>query len=980
MPELDERVAAWIQRVRAGVRRAVELELDAFEEQAGDDAQQLAALRRVRAELAGRDHGPISDLLRAVEDGDEHRTFTLAAARRLARLHGQPLVDELLAEIDASQLPPEEASDAAAIAAEAGDWAEAARCRERMIEDAPEADDAPRHRAAAGFAWWAAGDLAAARKQLAILRDATRELDDGEARYLHHEANAWLEAFDRARTDRPSWIRVDAPAQRSVSCGGGRGLLGLLAWLDPNVAALPSPPLPTDPDDHPTAAHVRRRLDAAGIAYARVRFDEASIEAALRGGAWVVLEEERPTDTGFVWVRAWDPIARVLEVIDPARSGPMLRRFDAQRERGALFAMSGFVIPRRGTHTELAHDPALDLVDACDLDEDGREPPRARVEAIAAAALEAHPDLPMLHRRRGEALLAKLSSGDIEAGPRGAFETWLAATRERFPDAEWPFQLHARALELQGRIIESCIAWKDAALRDPYDYRNALGQARAFAREGGLWAAYRALRRAATLAPGVGEIEGMLALNALHRNDRAQLKVHARLARALAPGDARAIMASATAAEHDREFDRAVELLAALAERDDVGAWAPARLHRRHVEAGRWAEARRVAEAACQRFPADASVWVQASAAALAEGDVPAALELACAGIDRCGATDELLEAALDGAIFQSSPGDHRERIEVIVRRVLPQPSRADAVVRRLVEIGDEDLAIDVARRAAAAFGRDLDGPWLLARSLLRTKATRAQHDAEIAALLDRVVAGSGSFPYPRVFLALDALGRGEPERALAVLEPADVARSPVLVWELTARALDALGRSPAAEALRARLPEGYPAGVLSEVGFLSAYGHATLAAELLDAMLAHRDHEGVLDVARCWSTIGDHARAFATIAEKEDEIDASDVARMAERVRRWDVVQRAAARFVAELEIDSSGVRDVWEWRAVEAAAAAVRGDPGLRDRFRERAPRHVRAWRRLVQIERAAELPEAAADIERLRSIAPGALEVST
>jgi hypothetical protein len=144
--------------------------------------------------------------------------------------------------------------------------------------------------------------------------------------------------------------------------------------------------------------------------------------------------------------------------------------------------------------------------------------------------------------------------------------------------------------------------------------------------------------------------------------------------------------------------------------------------------------------------------------------------------------------------------------------------------------------------------------------------------------------------------------------------------------------------------------------------------------------MLAHRDHEGVLDVARCWSTIGDHARAFATIAEKEDEIDASDVARMAERVRRWDVVQRAAARFVAELEIDSSGVRDVWEWRAVEAAAAAVRGDPGLRDRFRERAPRHVRAWRRLVQIERAAELPEAAADIERLRSIAPGALEVST
>jgi tetratricopeptide (TPR) repeat protein len=1030
--ELDERVEAWTSRVRAGVRAAVEAELDRFEEQLSDDDREagLAALRRVRAELASCDHGPISDLLRAATSTDEpqeRRRFTLEAARRLALVHGRPLVDELVAEagdarvqqafasgtaIDPDPIRAEivdalgagqhararEAADrwteggaqthvlVAALAAEEGDWAEAARCRELAIERFPDADDVLRHRAAAGLAWWAAGDAVAARRQLSTLRDATRESDDGQARHLHAEATTMLEALDAAASDRPAWIRVDAPAGRPLACAGGRGVLGLLAWANPDLATLASAPRPSDPDDHPTAAHVRRTLDLAGIVHARRRFDATSIEAALRGGAWVVLEEERPTDTGFVWIRGWDPVARLLEVVDPARPGRVLRRFDAQRDRSALFAMSGFVVWGRGdvgrrradaVPCGLEHDPALDRLDACDLDEDGQEPPRARVESLAAAALEAHPGLPMLHRRRGEALLAKLSSGDIEPGPRGAFEGWLAATRERFPDAEWPFQLHARALELQGRTIEACIAWKDAALRDPFDYRNALGQARAFAREGSLWAAYRALRKASALAPGVGEIEGMLALNALHRDDREQLRVHARLARALAPDDARAIMASATAAEHDRDFGGAVRLLEQLAVRDDVGSWAPARLHRRHAEASRWQHARTVAAAACSRFPAEASVWARAAELALADGDPAEAFELACAGIDRCGGADDLVEVALDGALFGAATPAHREAVDVLVGRLLPQPSRVDAVVRRLVAIGDEVFAIDVARRAAAAFGRDLDGPWLLARSLLRTRATRAQHLAEAAAVLEQVITGSGSFPYPRVFIALQALAGGEAERALAVLEPADVPRSPVLVWELTARALDALGRGPAAEALRARLPEGYPAGVTGEVAFLCTYGHARLAADLLEAMIAHRGREpdALLELSRCFAAMGEHARAFELVVEAGARVDAVEQVAAAERVRRWDVVHRAAASLVEELEIDSGDARDVWEWRAVAAGAAAAQGDVALRERLQAGAPRHVRAWRRLVRIERAAALPEHGEHVEHLRAFAPGA-----
>lgn len=1027
MEELAERVAEWTRRIRAGVRHAVEDELDRFEEAIADgDAEAGVALRRVRAELACVDHGPISDLLRASTEGDDvelRRRFALEAARRLAALHDAPLVRELVEELGDARMKEAVASgrtvdpdpvraeivdalaagdrtrarDAAQawalggaqaqlvlgwLAAEAGDWAEAARRRERAIEAEPEADAVLGHRTAAGLAWWAAGDAAAARRQLAAVRDATREMDEG--RTHHHDAIAWLEAIDRAGSDRPAWIRVAAPADRPVLCTGGRGILGLLAWARPDLATLERLPGRSEPDDHPTAAHLRRRLDAADIAYARRRFDEAAVETALRRGAMVVLEEERPTDTGFVWVRAWDPIARVLEVVDPSHPGPVLRRFDEQRERGALFAMSGLLVWGRGDAgraamadaPELAPDPALDRLDACDLDEDGREPPRARIEALAAAALAEHDDLPMLHRRRGEALLARLGSGEIEPGPRGAFEAWLARTRERFPDAEWPFQLHARALELQGRMIEACIAWKDASLRDPFDYRNALGQARAFAREGGLWPAYRALRKASALAPGVGEIEGMLALNALHRNDRAQLRVHARLARALAPDDVRALMASATAAEHDRDFASAVQLFETLAARDDVGPWAPARLHRRHAEGGRWAQAREVAGRACARFPGDGSVWTHAAVLALADGDVASAFELACAGIDRCGPSDELVEVALDGALFGTEPGSHRAPIDALVRRLSTHPSYADAVVRRLVDIGDETLAVEVARQAAAAFGRDLDGPWLLVRSLLRTKNTRSLHTAEIEALLEKVIAGSGSFPYPRVLVALDALARGDAERALAVLEPADVPRSPVLVWELTARALAALGRGPAAEALRARLPEGYPTAVTGELGFLVAYGHTQVARELFEAMLAHRGvaQDPALDLARCWSMLGEHARAFELVREG-DEHDPFEVAALAERVRAWEAVARHGTRVISALEVDSGDARDVWQWRAAAAGAAAALGDPEPRERFRDAAPRHVRAWRRLVAIERAAGLPEQVADVEHLATLAPGA-----
>jgi hypothetical protein len=164
---------------------------------------------------------------------------------------------------------------------------------------------------------------------------------------------------------------------------------------------------------------------------------------------------------------------------------------------------------------------------------------------------------------------------------------------------------------------------------------------------------------------------------------------------------------------------------------------------------------------------------------------------------------------------------------------------------------------------------------------------------------------------------------------------------------------------------------------VIGEVGFLCAYGYPQLAADLLETMIAQRgrEPESLLALARCVAATGEHARAFDLVGETEARVDAAELATMAERAKRWDVVEGSAAEVVSELEVDSGDARDVWEWRAVVAAAAAVRGDHGAREHFRAAAPRHVRAWRRLVAIERAAGLAEHESDLEHLRALAPGA-----
>lgn len=50
-------------------------------------------------------------------------------------------------------------------------------------------------------------------------------------------------------------------------------------------------------------------------------------------------------------------------------------------------------------------------------------------------------DIPTPHRRLGESMLEQLRAGRLGGG---RMERWVAITRERFPNAEWVFQIYAQ--------------------------------------------------------------------------------------------------------------------------------------------------------------------------------------------------------------------------------------------------------------------------------------------------------------------------------------------------------------------------------------------------------------------------------------------------------------------------------------------------------------------------------------------------------
>ena len=107
----------------------------------------------------------------------------------------------------------------------------------------------------------------------------------------------------------------------------------------------------------------------------------------------------------------------------------------------------------------------------------------------------------MAHARLGEALLALLRLGNLDSDERRV-ERWVAETRERFPDAEWAYQIYADALELWERWPEALIAWCDATASIRTTTATSWARCARRARSGGLSGGRHQLRRALALPPG----------------------------------------------------------------------------------------------------------------------------------------------------------------------------------------------------------------------------------------------------------------------------------------------------------------------------------------------------------------------------------------------------------------------------------------------------------------------------------------------
>lgn len=946
---------------KAGARGAAEATLEeARAAHPGDPELTLAAEQLETDELEAEDRAEHAARL-ALREGD------VAAARECLEAElasrppaGRERAHRLLADLTRAER----------------DFAAAADCFGRAVADAPEASDASLLAASGALCRWAAGDVEAGLEALRAIREETR---GRRADLLAHlRAADVLDRVDRdpeRRDGGPRWV-FGAPVPLSPRAGdaGAGALAKCLARFGVDA--------PAEPLD--SIGMLRHRLGEAGVRSIRLVGDPAAVEAATRAGGLVVLQEERPTHTAFTLVLGVEPVAGLLLLHEPARGGAYLQTFEEQADRGRLFGGGALVALGLGDEAEaalaaladegLAHDPRFDAIDRCDVDESGQVPSRARVDAMAERAIEVAPTLPTPHRRQGEAMLEQLRAGRLAGG---RLERWVAVTRERFPRAEWAHQIHAQAMECWGRPYEAAIAWADAAAIDPWDHRNPWGEARCLLQVGQTTRAEALLRRALSIQHGHAPAMARWAtlLERRGRLDRARRL--SELAEALAPGDPDVLGARATVLEAMDRHDEALARLERIADENPRDTGARARILKRLFHDGRWGDARPLAETLLRVDPADPLNWDDVTFVCFASGDGGAAFDTALAGVSRCGADPALVDgvARVLGTLF--TPEEMEARAEEMVRALGRSPLSLMNVAVDLVRRRHDALGISVALAARELMPHDANGPWRAAQTLLGVPAERG--GARVAALLDETIERAGRYPHPRVVKALYEV-EADPEACLALLEEADAAAAPALVWKALEQVHLALGQADDAARVTARLRELDADHVLRAAGFLGTVGMSRRSLELLDGALADADGDAgrrlAEEAARQHLRLDEVTEAAARLAS----IDAPDVfldVRVALAAGDWERAARRAEEEVLRVTRRSAGgAYDGWVMRARLAGARLALGEPAWAERVRARAERHADARAELTLIGRAAAHPDARDDERALTAFAPGAM----
>jgi hypothetical protein len=864
---------------------------------------------------------------------------------------------------------------------------------------APQADSAWQLELKAALDRWAAGDGAGAITALYQLRSRVAQRVTPRSRYLARLTRELLRDLER-HDDPPGarWLlHDDSLAARPVLEGGAGGALRLIAW----ALGIDERPKATN-----SLARLRRQLTAWGVVHGRVVLDESRIISALKHGALLLLEEERPSTTGYLWLRGYDPEGRLLLLTDPSWPGPLMRPLASQRLRSGLFGFSGLLVwgrhelgqqrAARAAEDGLEHDPRLELLDRCELDEHGRPPPKARVARLAEEGMRVMPELPAFYRLRGESLLAQLRSGELSPDAAGAFERWLAQTHRRFPDAEWPYQIYAWALEAQGRAAEAGIAWAEAQHRDASDERNLSGHARALLALDRPFEACASLRRAATLVPGDAAIQAELATATLACDALDDAELESRLALELDNAHPGALLARVDVLEARGVVEEVIPLLgrASALARDTVEP--VRRLLRHHVHAGSWSDARRLAEGTLRGHTTRLSAWCDAAWLAFCDADAERCHALALDALQRLGAEDELVtwigRALVELCDEATRAPLLKDTLDQLTRRA---PGEIKPLALMLADAGHEELAIEAAERARGAFGDDINGWWHLVQVLLRCGP---EHEHQLARALAQTTEMAPFFAYGRIVEAWRALTAGEPERALKALEAAALEQAPALIWWLTAEALARLGRDAQAAEVRARLPEVFPRGVLDHVAFLAQLGLSELSRALLRQMVDHWARtpldapDQVLDAYGQLGLAEGACCNFPAALEALARVAADDPSRLplpgalevAVRARRWEALEQLAGVGLEVARRDSRRELDPWPLAGYQAGARLALGDGGSREQLLALAPRHPGALLALVSVRRRLDAPGASdgadpaadqRDRRRLSELAPGA-----
>ncbi len=1000
-PGPDEPLARWRLRARlAPLRWAPLIDVldaaDALAAAGADDAPDYAA-RAIRAlwaadarrtaearlEAAERRWpvAPALDLVRRQLAAHEPRaTSEVEHTARLAMRRGDLEDARALAEA-AAETPGSERAWALSLLVDltrgARDYAAAAAAFDALESDGPEAFDAPLVATCAALCRWAGGATELAIEALRELQERTRG-GRGERATAHAWCGDVLDRLDRdpARRDAgPAWVYAEAvppPVASADDRGSAAGAVALARF------GLDGAPIPPSPDMATLRFHLRGR----GLASLRAIATPACVEAALAEGALVIVEEERPTHTAFLVVLGVEPVAGLLLMHDPRRGGAYLTTLAEQRARAALFGGSALFVLGAGSEAdarrerlaarEVTHDARLDAIDACDLDAEGRVPPRARVSALAQDAIALAPELPSPHRRHGEAMLEQLRAGQLA---RGQLERWVAVTRERFPRAEWALQIYAQALEIWGRHHEAGIAWSDARALDAWDHRNALGGARAYQRIGDHVAAERLLRRALSLEPGHARALARLASLRLGAGDLPRAQVLSALAEEIAPDDPHVLNTRATVHEEEDRFEEALVLLRRVTGADARDTATRARLLRRLFHEGAWDEAGPVADAMVRSDPGDPYNWSDLAFVQVGRGDADGAAQAVLDGLARCGPERVLVDEAARVLGTLLDEAGRASFVQALDRALVASPlALMDVAVELTRRRLDED-GIRVALRARELLPRDPNGPWRAAQTLLALPEERAGGGSRIDALLAETIELAGAYPHPRVVLGLRTLAR-DPDEALALLQGADARRGPVLVWSALSALHAARGEEADRARVEARLAEVGPDALVDAASLLRNVGFAELALDLLGRALASDPaHRGArIEAARTHLREGDAAAAAAALRGAEP-LDPHLETLVAIANLEWDAAARVAEEEVHRVTRRSaSGAYDGWVMRGRLGGARLALGDVSHAARVRDLAGRHGDALAAMVGVMRRAGL-DAAEDAARLAEVAPGA-----